>query len=254
MNKSILLSTLLHLFIIFTLLFSFNNFSKSGIVKTNLHIISLNEIRLIKKEDKSKKSIFKKEIKTETSSLAEKFDSKLEKKKFKSQQAYRTKLVSKTIFKYKTNKIQNQKKKLKEKKEKHKSKRKHILDKKSKIIQKKYTKKSSYKNRVQNSYKTKIIKHQLSSTNYFSINKISIFQAIQREKHYPYIAKRLNIQGIVSVSFKIDPNLNITNLKITGAHSILQKSAKETILRAVQYFPKPKNTINISFNMSYKLN
>jgi len=88
---------------------------------------------------------------------------------------------------------------------------------------------------------------------YLQLNKNKIYEAIQRAKRYPRIAKKLHIQGTVKVVFTLHPNGEVSDIKTSNAHNILQKSAKKTILEASTEFPKPKNKITISLNIKYKL-
>jgi len=158
-------------------------------------------------------------------------------------------------------------------KSKVKKKRKDIKRKKVKKVRVKATPKKHIAKRVKKAYKSKgrgkkrrVVKSiaTQSTTNvssqvyiakreYFSLNRSSIYQAIQRAKRYPHMAKRLNIQGVVGVSFTLHPDGSITNISTYNAHSLLQKAAKETIIRASSRFPRPSSSVNISLNIAYKL-
>ncbi len=96
-------------------------------------------------------------------------------------------------------------------------------------------------------------KTELKEKNYIKLNISKIYEAIEKAKKYPKIAKRLKIQGEVSVSFTILPNGEVTNIKTSGAHKILQKSAYKTIKEASVEFPKPNEKVNIQLKIKYIL-
>ena len=83
--------------------------------------------------------------------------------------------------------------------------------------------------------------------------KSGIYKAIQRAKSYPVVAKRLNIQGVVNVSFTILPTKKVVNIKTSGADRVLQNAAKNTIIKASSNFPRPKGRVEVTLNISYNL-
>jgi TonB family protein len=91
------------------------------------------------------------------------------------------------------------------------------------------------------------------SSRYISLNRSKIYEAIQRVKRYPSIAKRLHIEGLVRITFTLTTSSKVVNLKTVGARDILQKSAKETIYKAARYFPKPIQNVTISVPINYTL-
>ncbi len=88
---------------------------------------------------------------------------------------------------------------------------------------------------------------------YIKLNISKIYRAIERAKRYPKIAKKLKIQGVVSVSFTILPNGSVTDIKTSGAHKILQKSAYKTIREASAEFPKPDEKTKVKLKIKYIL-
>jgi len=94
---------------------------------------------------------------------------------------------------------------------------------------------------------------QTPKQDYLLLNKSKIYEAIQRAKRYPRLAKKLHIQGVVKVKFTLHPDGSVTNIITSDAHSLLRKSARNTILEASGEFPKPSSKVNISLNIAYKL-
>ena len=128
------------------------------------------------------------------------------------------------------------------------------------IKKKRKTKKKSIKKRQKKYTKKPVVKkieksHTFTdiSTRYILINKSKIYQAIQRAKRYPRMAKKLGIQGIALVTFTLTTSGKVINIQTSGAKSILLKSAKKTIIEASSSFPRPSQNITISVPISYKL-
>lgn len=136
-----------------------------------------------------------------------------------------------------------EKKKIKKKKtvKKTKKPKKRVIQKRKQVIKKSKTKPNSFTPKAP------------PTQNFLLLNKDKIYEAIQRAKRYPRIAKKLHIQGVVKVSFILHPNGSVTNIKTSGANSILQKSARKTIIEASPEFPKPTKKVTISLNIAYKL-
>jgi protein TonB len=144
---------------------------------------------------------------------------------------------------------------------------KHSITKKGfkKAINKKLTKSKKFAKSKKQKTKTTLFKAKKKSRKtkknityfeteqFLSKNLNKIYQAIQRAKTYPLVAKRLNIQGVVNISFTLLPSGKVINLQTYSAHPILQKAAKKTIIKASQNFPKPKSKVNISLKLNYKL-
>jgi len=135
-----------------------------------------------------------------------------------------------------------------------------IKHKAKKIIKKRTkTKKHIVKKHTKHHKKSNITKEmptmpiQAPRQEYFVINKNKIYEAIQRAKRYPRLAKKLHIQGIVHVRFTLHPNGEVTNIQTSNAHAILKKSARQTIIEASPEFPKTTHKVDISLNIAYKL-
>jgi len=79
-------------------------------------------------------------------------------------------------------------------------------------------------------------------------------KAIEENKKYPKIARRLKKEGIVEVEFVITADGELKSLRvIKSCDKILDKSAIKTIKRASLYFPKPLKEIKIKVPIEYRL-
>ncbi|MCG7981456.1 MAG: TonB family protein [Candidatus Thiodiazotropha lotti] len=83
-----------------------------------------------------------------------------------------------------------------------------------------------------------------------------ILSSIEQKKRYPSLARRKNIEGKVSVRFKLSCDGDITDLKIQGAHGLLRKAANKAI-KAAQPFPKIPQALKcplpVTYAMAYSL-
>ncbi|MEA3419008.1 MAG: energy transducer TonB [Campylobacterota bacterium] len=81
---------------------------------------------------------------------------------------------------------------------------------------------------------------------------------IIRNKKYPRAAIKRNIQGRVRVSFDIQKNGTVSNIRVSGASPMLQRAAKKSIRRSfpVAVPKKLKGEMplrNVSINLDFKL-
>jgi len=134
-----------------------------------------------------------------------------------------------------------------------------------KVHKKKKLKKKKHKTRI----KKKIVSHKTSTPKkrikevtpntqtpeniYLSKYKSLIYEAIQRAKRYPRMAKKLHLEGTVSVSFLLKTNAHVVQIRTSGAHSSLLNAAKKTIIEASAHFPKPPVDIHINVPLRYSL-
>ena len=70
---------------------------------------------------------------------------------------------------------------------------------------------------------------------------------------YPFRARKLSIQGIVLVKFKINENGDIENITILDGHKFLQNATIEAINEAAKSFPKTNQSIEIQIPIEYKI-
>lgn len=79
-----------------------------------------------------------------------------------------------------------------------------------------------------------------------------IWKKIDRNKYYPSIAKRMQIEGSPRVTFEItgDGGINWVRLSSSSGNDILDDAAMETIRRAtpLPYYPKPV-TLAVKYSM-----
>ena len=76
---------------------------------------------------------------------------------------------------------------------------------------------------------------------------------INQNVKYPLKAKKLSIEGIVTVRFKINENGTIENITILDGHKFLQSATIEAIEEASKNFPKTNQSIEIQIPIEYKL-
>lgn len=88
---------------------------------------------------------------------------------------------------------------------------------------------------------------------YLDKNLSLIRSLINENVKYPFKAKKLFIEGIVLVKFKILEDGSIQNIQIMEGPSILKSSTIEAIEEASKSFPKSDIAIEIQIPIEYKL-
>lgn len=88
---------------------------------------------------------------------------------------------------------------------------------------------------------------------YLDKHLIQIRNLINQNIKYPIRARKLSIQGVVLVKFKITPNGDIENITILDGHKFLQNATIEAINEASKSFPKTNQSIEIQIPIEYKL-
>jgi len=88
---------------------------------------------------------------------------------------------------------------------------------------------------------------------YLSKHLSMIRAYIKKNVHYPKSAKRLKIQGIVTVKFTLRSSGVVDNIVIINGHSRLKKSTINAVKDAASSFPKIKKDITIQLPIEYKL-
>jgi len=76
---------------------------------------------------------------------------------------------------------------------------------------------------------------------------------INQNVKYPLKARKLSIQGVVTVRFKINENGTVENIIIVDGHKFLQNATIEAIEEASRNFPKTNKSIEIQIPIEYKL-
>jgi periplasmic protein TonB len=80
-----------------------------------------------------------------------------------------------------------------------------------------------------------------------------IRKLINENVKYPLKARKLSIEGVVIVRFKISQNGTVESIEIIEGHKFLQKATIEAILEASKNFPKTNKSIEIQIPIEYKL-
>ena len=88
---------------------------------------------------------------------------------------------------------------------------------------------------------------------YLDKHLAQIRNLINQNVKYPLKAKKLSIEGIVTVRFKINEDGTIENITIIDGHKFLQSATIEAIEEASKNFPKTNQSIEIQIPIEYKL-
>jgi len=100
----------------------------------------------------------------------------------------------------------------------------------------------------------KVVTHKIDEKKeYLSKHLSQIRNLINQNVKYPTRARKLSIQGIVTVKFKINSNGTVENITILDGHKFLQKATIKAIQNASKYFPKVTKSIEIQIPIEYKL-
>lgn len=88
---------------------------------------------------------------------------------------------------------------------------------------------------------------------YLDKHLAQIRNLINENVKYPLKAKKLSIEGVVTVRFKINEDGTIENITIIDGHKFLQSATIEAIENASKSFPKTNKSIEIQIPIEYKL-
>lgn len=82
-----------------------------------------------------------------------------------------------------------------------------------------------------------------------------ISNIVQRHINYPPIARRMGWEGKVLVSFVLEPNGYIRDLKVlkSSGYEVLDKEALDAIRRSYKDFPKPPVSVMVKLPINFKL-
>ncbi len=83
-----------------------------------------------------------------------------------------------------------------------------------------------------------------------------ISELLRKHLEYPYLARRMGWQGDLVLSFVLTPSGEIKEIKIqkSTGFDVLDRAAKETLLKVSKYFPRPEVEVRIKVPISFKLN
>lgn len=88
---------------------------------------------------------------------------------------------------------------------------------------------------------------------YLDKHLAQIRNLINQNVKYPNRARKLSIQGVVLIRFKILENGNVEDITILNGHKFLQEATIEAIMEASKKFPKVNSTIEIQIPIEYKI-
>jgi protein TonB len=82
-----------------------------------------------------------------------------------------------------------------------------------------------------------------------------IADIVQRHINYPPIARRMGWEGKVLVSFVLEPNGDIRDLKVIKScgYEVLDKEALDAIRRSYKDFPKPPVSVVVKLPINFRL-
>lgn len=110
---------------------------------------------------------------------------------------------------------------------------------------------------VENQPKNEIVENKIVQKDiqkeYIDNNLALIRTLINENIKYPSKARKLSIEGIVVVKFKISENGNVENIVVLEGHRFLQNATIEAIEEASKKFPKTDKSIEIQIPIVYKL-
>ena len=121
----------------------------------------------------------------------------------------------------------------------------------------KTTQKEVAKEIVENQPKSEIVENKVVQKDiqkeYIDNNLALIRTLINENINYPAKARKLSIEGIVVVKFKIRENGSIEDIVVLEGHRFLQNATIEAIEEASKKFPKTNKSIEIQIPIVYKL-
>lgn len=82
-----------------------------------------------------------------------------------------------------------------------------------------------------------------------------ISELLKKHLEYPYLARRMGWQGDLVLSFVLTPSGEIKELKVqkSTGYEILDRTAKETLLKVSKYFPKPEVEVRVKLPVSFRI-
>lgn len=90
---------------------------------------------------------------------------------------------------------------------------------------------------------------------YLSQKLLVISEIMQKNLTYPYLARKMGWQGDLLISFILTPSGELKDVKIekSTGYEILDRQAKETLLKVVKYFPKPEVEVSVKLPVKFRL-
>jgi protein TonB len=137
---------------------------------------------------------------------------------------------------------------------------------KKEILKKEENSEQNIEKKTENNTEQKTIQIEKPLTNQITSNQQTDDKKVYLDKHliqirnlinqnvkYPRRARKLSIEGIVIVQFKITENGSVENITIIDGHKFLQSATIEAIVEASKSFPKTNKSIEIQIPIEYKL-
>ncbi len=84
----------------------------------------------------------------------------------------------------------------------------------------------------------------------------TIITAIEKNKYYPALARRRNMQAVVEVSFNLLETGEVVDIEMTGRYKLLRHAARLAILNALPFSPPPlvmQFPYKVKYLMEFKL-
>lgn len=79
-----------------------------------------------------------------------------------------------------------------------------------------------------------------------------VLRKIEKNKFYPSLARRRNMQDRVEVSFTLLESDRVSNIEMNGRYKVLRHAAKSAILNALP-FTKPPAELRLPFKVKYSM-
>ena len=220
---ALLLATAVYALLISSILYLTHSFKK--ITSPSLKVTKISLVSFDKANDKASDTVNSEKIEEKRSSEIKKEKKPLKEKKIKNKEKIIKKEVQKKIEKISKNIADTiAKKKIDEPKKKTKAPKHKTAQKRQKEIKK------HIKPQTANSKKSIRRRARRGGGNLVKLASL-IRRRIERHKRYPPSAKRRNIQGRVRVSFTLNANGTVSNIKVTGK-SIFKSYAKKAVKAA----------------------
>ncbi len=206
------------------------------------------DLKLVHKEIEKTEKISLNEINfTKPKELVETVK-KEQKKVIKKSKHSKEKLIHKKVIdKVVKNNIDKQVKKSLKKVDKKKSNTNKIVEQKNKI-------KNEYKISKTPQKNESLIKDDKNvKKDYKDRNLALIISLIKQNIVYPSIARKRNIQGVVEVKFSVLRNGEVENIVILSGHKFLKKATIKAIKKASKSFPKADKNVELKLPVSFTL-
>jgi protein TonB len=81
-----------------------------------------------------------------------------------------------------------------------------------------------------------------------------ILAKIERNKHYPRMARRRGTEGAIQVNFTVLGDGNIRTLQLHGGHKLLSTAARNAINKSIPLPSPPRSPYQVAFTMKFELN